>query len=411
MKERRDTNYERPDFDKLAELYPPLRKFVVGRHVDFSNHDALRTLTQALFKVNFDLSVELPSSRLCPRIPNRLSYLSWIDDLLPSPNEGEIWGLDVGTGASCVYPLLGCRIHSNWNFIATDIDSESICVAGRNVDINGLRERIFLSQAGDSTICLPPRPHVLAFLICNPPFYESLASLQDSSSFKRSPAHSTTLAREAELVTPGGETQFVCRIVDDSLSLIGHAQTVSTWYSSMLGKRSSLEVIIKHIHNRAAQHGLPTDNYAVTQLVQGGFTVRWAIAWRWDLERIYVKQDGFPIWLQKLAPPSNRIEISLSGYADDLLSLVSQKLRDKSTEITCLSTPTELIVFSSKGNVWSRAYRRKRKRDQNIQRSEFKAKVNFKPPICTILWLCGFEHRDFVSFVTMIQSFLRDLSN
>lgn len=32
-----------------------------------------------------------------------------------------VWGLDVGTGASCIYPLLGHRVYG-WNFMGSDID-------------------------------------------------------------------------------------------------------------------------------------------------------------------------------------------------------------------------------------------------------------------------------------------------
>ena len=39
----------------------------------------------------------------------------------PSPwhdTSGGTWGLDIGTGANCVYPLLGASIYG-WNFIGT----------------------------------------------------------------------------------------------------------------------------------------------------------------------------------------------------------------------------------------------------------------------------------------------------
>ena len=49
----------------------------------------------------------------------RLSYIHWVADLLHStePNE-DIRGLDIGTGASAIFPLLGARTYS-WSFVAT----------------------------------------------------------------------------------------------------------------------------------------------------------------------------------------------------------------------------------------------------------------------------------------------------
>lgn len=40
-----------------------------------------------------------------------------------------------GTGASCIYPLLGTRMY-DWNFLATDVDPESIECANKNIKLN-----------------------------------------------------------------------------------------------------------------------------------------------------------------------------------------------------------------------------------------------------------------------------------
>ncbi len=49
--------------------------------------------------------------------------------------------VSVGTGASCIYPLLGTRLNG-WSFLATDIDKESVAVAKENVARNGLAHKI-----------------------------------------------------------------------------------------------------------------------------------------------------------------------------------------------------------------------------------------------------------------------------
>ncbi|KAI4196152.1 MAG: hypothetical protein LQ350_006736 [Teloschistes chrysophthalmus] len=75
-------------------------------------------LTKSLLKRDFGLEVELPDDRLCPPVPNR------------------------GTGASCIYPLLGCAQRPKWKFIATDIDPKNHHFATQNIARNNLTSRI-----------------------------------------------------------------------------------------------------------------------------------------------------------------------------------------------------------------------------------------------------------------------------
>lgn len=47
-------------------------------------------------------------------------------------------GVDIGTGASCIYPLLGAKV-AGWSFLATEIDGVSAEWAEKNVRSNGLQ--------------------------------------------------------------------------------------------------------------------------------------------------------------------------------------------------------------------------------------------------------------------------------
>lgn len=57
-------------------------------------------------------------------MPNRSNYIHWIEDLLASdfiPDtraDGDIKGFDIGTGANCIYPLLGASI-LGWKFVGS----------------------------------------------------------------------------------------------------------------------------------------------------------------------------------------------------------------------------------------------------------------------------------------------------
>jgi hypothetical protein len=58
---------------------------------------------------------------------NRHNYILWLKTLLDSTSydpRRRVVGLDIGTGASCIYPLLGCT-QRPWSFIATGLRAAS----------------------------------------------------------------------------------------------------------------------------------------------------------------------------------------------------------------------------------------------------------------------------------------------
>lgn len=82
--------------------------------LDWKHKDALPVLTACLLHRAFGIRWDCPRDRLVPPLPNRLNYLLWMDDLAASwlPRAGYQRGsatcaIDVGTGASAVFPLLG----------------------------------------------------------------------------------------------------------------------------------------------------------------------------------------------------------------------------------------------------------------------------------------------------------------
>jgi len=111
--------------------------------------------------------------------------------------------------------------------------------------------------------------------MCNPPFYESSTDLVASAASKSRPPLSACTGAEVEMVTPGGEVAFVNAMVSESKILRDRCQ----WYTSMLGKYSSVEIITKNIRDAGIQ------NFAVKDLVQGNKTKRWAVAWSWGSMR------------------------------------------------------------------------------------------------------------------------------
>ena len=77
------------------------------------------------------------------------------------------------------------------------------------------------------------------------------------------------------MVTDGGEVAFVQRMIDESSKL----RTDCHWYTSMLGKLSSVHTLIDKLKGAAVR------NWAVKEFVQGTKTRRWAIAWSFQSAR------------------------------------------------------------------------------------------------------------------------------
>ncbi|CCF75511.1 Protein of unknown function (DUF890) [Babesia microti strain RI] len=121
-----------------------------------------------------------PNRYLSPCIPGRKLYLDTINSLLGPSSDHKIYNnnvkvLDVGTGASVIYPLLGCCEYG-WNFVATDICDDALNIARHNVYINKLESKIVLRKQNNPFNMyngVIDNYEFYHFTICNPPFYSS----------------------------------------------------------------------------------------------------------------------------------------------------------------------------------------------------------------------------------------------
>jgi hypothetical protein len=50
-------------------------------------------------------------------------------------------GFISGTGSSCIYPLLGCRLNQ-WKFLASEIDDQNMYFASKNIAGNKMEDQI-----------------------------------------------------------------------------------------------------------------------------------------------------------------------------------------------------------------------------------------------------------------------------
>ncbi|KZN84921.1 putative methyltransferase-like protein [Penicillium chrysogenum] len=326
--------------------------------LDFTDPAAVRQLTTTLLQQDFHLKVDIPEDRL-------LNYILWLQDLLDSTAEGlhegydrdrEVVGLDIGTGCIGIYPLLGCATRPRWNFIATDIDSNNIRTSQHNVALNNLESRIRIVHSDPNGPLIPLEKlgcQKLDFTMCNPPFYTSPNELKQSAEQKEREPYSTCTGAEVEMVTSGGEVAFVKRMIDESLQLRDRVQ----WYTSMLGKLSSINALVEML----IKHGVT--NFAVTEFEQGSKTKRWAVAWSWGDRRPAMNiARGIPGCPKSLLPfPADYTFTLPPGTSiDTATATINAELSSLPWFWTWDQARSAGTGFAAE-NVWSRSARRKMK--------------------------------------------------
>lgn len=162
--------------------------------------------------------------------------------------------------------------------LGTDIDPQNFSYANENIERNRFSERIRIKLNTAEDTLISPRAFghdKLDFTMCNPPFYSSAEDLAVSSAGKSGPPSAVCTGAEIEMICPGGDAGFVLRMVEESREL----KDTVRWYTSMLGKLSSVHQVI----DRLKEIGI--NNWAVTLLRAGNKTRRWAVGWSYGDRR------------------------------------------------------------------------------------------------------------------------------
>ncbi|XP_014212284.1 U6 small nuclear RNA (adenine-(43)-N(6))-methyltransferase [Copidosoma floridanum] len=271
---------EEPNFKQLAILYPGFRKITItdvsGKvKINFKDVESLRVLTKTLLAHDFQLNVDIPPKHLVPALPLRLNYILWIEDLLKHIGIDDltsIHGIDIGTGALCIYPLLFAQIYKS-NMIASEIDPESVDSALKNIVNNNLQDLIKVVLVNKESILneILQKNDTYDFLMCNPPFFKTDKGL--GKKIKLEPPRNAPTGNEGELSVKGGEREFILRLINESLE---HKNKVKI-YTTMFGQKSTLGFL------RAELSKSNIHNSTWTEFCQG-FTKRWGIAWTFALQ-------------------------------------------------------------------------------------------------------------------------------
>lgn len=270
------------DFNLLIKQNKALKPFVTENKygnvsVDFSDPKAVRELNKALLKTYYNIKYwDFPEENLCPPIPGRVDYIHHLHDLLLASGITEnINVLDIGTGATCIYPLLGTSVY-NWNFIGTDIELDSLDSAQDIIDDNDLDSKIKLRQQFDENNILTgiiEREDIFSAVMCNPPFYKSAEEAQGANRRKTRNLGNNAIRNFAgnnnELWYVGGEKAFLHNYLYQS-SLY---KEQCVWFTSLVSKKENVESLQKSAKKLKAKA------FKIIPMEQGNKVTR-IVAWQ-----------------------------------------------------------------------------------------------------------------------------------
>jgi 23S rRNA (adenine1618-N6)-methyltransferase len=250
------------NFLELCKAYNNLKEFVfVNQYgtetVDFANAKAVKAINTALLFKYYNIKFwDFPDDNLCPPIPGRVDYIHYLNDLLKSSGiENNINVLDVGTGANCIYPLLG-NAEYNWSFVGTDIDEISLNRAEKIIKKNNLSEVIKLKKQKDTSQIFKgilTENNKFSATMCNPPFYKTQEEAIQANARKLEGLGNQSKGRnfggkQQELWYKGGEKAFVHTYLYES-SLF---KTECFWFSTLVSKKENAESMLPSLKKLGA---------------------------------------------------------------------------------------------------------------------------------------------------------------
>ena len=266
------------DFKKLVHSHPQLKEFIFinpyqKSTINFADPKAVKSLNTALLKLQYKIEWDLPDKNLCPPIPGRLDYLLHVSELV---RKNDIHLLDIGTGASLIYPILG-TCHFNWKCTASEITESSLYNAKQIIRKNSRLESIELRKQDQKAFILNKiiRPtDFFDVLICNPPFYRNSKeanrqAYRKNRNLKIKEIESRNFSGIAdELWCPGGEKQFIETLVKEGAKFKNQIE----WFTALISNEEHLKAIQKAIQNTKPK------TLKIVQMGQGNKTSRFA-AW------------------------------------------------------------------------------------------------------------------------------------
>nr|SVE71619.1 EOG090X04JL [Daphnia similis] len=375
-----------PDFKELALKFPEFRKHakqeLSGKiKIDFKDAAAVRALSTVLLKRDFNLEVELPPDRLVPTLPLRLNYLLWVEDLLQlvkPATEQLVQGIDIGTGACCIYPILAARM-KGWHFTATETDEVNFKCSVETLERNCLQAHVTVIKVSAESMLHGniDTTRQYDFTMCNPPFFDSDSFGPKSRSEKRPlpmcpKSGGSTSA--TEIAVKGGEVKFIENLIKECHEL----KACVRLFTTMVGHKSSL-IPIKALLKEAG-----ACSWNETEFCQGR-TTRWGLAWTFCDNIVLANTSQSRRENNVKGPPPLNYSISRERWSSKgefnvayvLLKSV-ELLNNLKMEIRKVKEKKDrkAIMFVAKENTWSNQRRRQREEkriaNQGFEQPELK---------------------------------------
>ena len=245
------------DFKSLIKNSKELKKYIKKNPsgestIDFGDEKAVLELNRSLLKFYYGIeNWDIPEGFLCPPIPGRADYIHHISDLLPRTKK-KIKVLDIGTGANCIYPIIGNKSYG-WEFIASDIDSTSVENARGIIKKNNLEDHISVRLQPDKNNFFKGiiDEEYVDITMCNPPFHASLKEALSANKQKRQNLNKTRSfdlkeklnfgGQKAELWCKGGELLFLKKMARESLLF---SKNVG-YFTSLISKKENIKPMEK----------------------------------------------------------------------------------------------------------------------------------------------------------------------
>lgn len=258
------------DFPVLCQHNPNLTAYLKTNPrgintIDFADHMAVKELNKALLISMYGLNTwDLPEQFLCPPIPGRADYIHYLADLIKQStgiseiSTRKIKGLDIGTGANLVYPIIGHHEY-RWQFVGSDIDATSLNWAKQLIQFNPtLKSGVKLRMQTNSSAVfqgIVKQNDRFTFSMCNPPFHSSpeeaeqgtKRKIQNLNKGKTAGSKDLTLnfgGRSNELWCDGGELSFVQNMVRESQQVASQV----LWFTSLISKKQTLPAIYQKLN-------------------------------------------------------------------------------------------------------------------------------------------------------------------
>nr|WP_300932294.1 23S rRNA (adenine(1618)-N(6))-methyltransferase RlmF [Prosthecobacter sp.] len=279
----------RYDFPQLIACCPALAAFVKSNaygddSINYADPLAVKVLNQALLKQGYGLEHwDIPPGYLCPPIPGRSDYIHHLADLIALRRGPSVRVLDIGTGANCIYPLIGASEYG-WSFVGAEIDAVAWRWAqkmvGANPSVTGLIEcRLQKSEAQYFQGIIKQGEH-FDLTMCNPPFHASAAEAAEGTLRKQRNlgGKKTGLnfgGKANELWCEGGELGFIRRMIEESAGFAGQCG----WFTTLVSKSEHLPRLEQALRRvKAAQ-------VKVIDMAQGQKKSR-ILAWRFGAAEV-----------------------------------------------------------------------------------------------------------------------------